>query len=256
MLIVQEEGRGQHGTCTVGAGPAASSRSPGPVPRGPSGEMVKPSPKNGDARPIGSLASASASSASAAASKAIEEQPAESLPMELEAGAARTETIHLAAGEKTARRYILDGCERLTWECFVADGYTVDVGAKVSVPRGRSEVSLSGRRLNLVDTCSRVVSERERHSKFHGCLDLGGEHAGCLPAPGERKDGEAHAGAVLTLNIDNSFSFFTSKDVWLRVTKSAPQGPMVLLHCPASDLRGADSAAPACAPVGTNSLYF
>eukprot|EP00927_Polykrikos_kofoidii_P007085 TRINITY_DN12893_c0_g1_i1.p1 TRINITY_DN12893_c0_g1~~TRINITY_DN12893_c0_g1_i1.p1 ORF type:complete len:332 (-),score=59.56 TRINITY_DN12893_c0_g1_i1:113-1051(-) len=147
------------------------------------------------------------------------DQPSTRAADDLEAGSARVETLSLFAGGQTTRQYQLDDGDKISWECFVADGYTIDFGAKVSVNQTRSEVALEGRRLNLVGVDkNRVVAEVERNATFHGCLDLKGEHAGCVPHG---------ASAVLVLTIDNSFSFFTGKDVWLRVTKTAAVAPGV-----------------------------
>lgn len=118
--------------------------------------------------------------------------------------------------------YLLRGGECITWECSVADGYTVDLCAKVSVHRGRSEVTCVGKRVNLIGVdSSRVVCERERAAGFQGCLDLAGEHAGCLSGVG-CSGGSSDRAAVLVLEIDNGFSYFTSKDVMLRVSKRRP----------------------------------
>lgn len=136
-------------------------------------------------------------------------------PVELEVGDI-TEELHLPAGRDSMRRYFLQGEDCISWTCEVAHGYTVDFIAKVSVHRGRSEVSLGGRRLNLVGVDStRVVMEPTRGTSVSGCLDLAGEHKGCLgalDAPG--------SAAVLTLVVDNTFSYFTGKDVRLLVTKT------------------------------------
>merc|ERR1712232_726782 len=112
--------------------------------------------------------------------------------LDLEPGTDRTESFSLLAGENTSRRYVIAAGERFSWECYVAGRYTVDFSAKVEVPRGRSEVSLGGRRLNLVGVdSSRVVQERQRRGTFHGYLDLGGEHAECLDLAAAPNGGNA-----------------------------------------------------------------
>lgn len=135
-------------------------------------------------------------------------------PVELGVGETREE-FDIKAGAKLFRRYILHGSECVSWTCSVLDGYTIDLCAKVSVHRGSSKVMLGGRPLNLVGVhSSRVVSEKERGISPSGYLDLGSEHKGCVDIGGP--DGSA----VLSLEIDNSFSFFTAKNLRLRITKT------------------------------------
>lgn len=135
-------------------------------------------------------------------------------PVELGVGETREE-FSIKARAKLSRRYILQGNECLTWVCSVFDGYTIDLSAKVSVQRGSSKVMLGGRPLNLVGVdSSRVVSEKERGGSPSGYLDLGGEHKGCVDLDGP--DGSA----VLTIEMDNSFSYFTGKSLRLRITKT------------------------------------
>lgn len=139
-------------------------------------------------------------------------------PVELEAGDEAVESLKLQAGHRSVKRFPLGPTDRITWDCTVASGHTIDFCAKVSVHGGRSAVRCEGKRVQLVGVdSSRMVSERERANEFHGVLDLNGEHAGCVPCI--KPSGEMEGNAVLVLEMDNSFSYFTSKDVTLRVSK-------------------------------------
>jgi len=184
MLLVSEEKRG-FATRAVGGGPAADTAAA----RGPRSGTV-----NGVTTITGNV-----------------EEPL----LELEIGELR-ESFHLEVGAKCVMRYLLKGEERIEWNLTVADGYTVEFGAKVCVERGRTEVKCHGRRVGLLGVDNgRVISEPSRNECFYGFFDLGGEHKGCL---GNVSD----ARVVLALEVDNRFSFFTSKDFELHVRKLDP----------------------------------
>merc|ERR1719362_1394564 len=135
-------------------------------------------------------------------------------PVDLEAGNDAVETLKLQAGHRSVKRFPLGPTDRITWNCTVAGGHTIDFCAKVAVHGGRSAVRCDGKRVQLVGVdSSRMVSERERANEIRGFLDLNGEHAGCVPCT--KPGGELEGTAVLVLEMDNSFSYFTSKDVCL-----------------------------------------
>ena len=60
----------------------------------------------------------------------------------------------------------------------------------------------------------RMVKDRERGSVFQGYLDLFGEHADCV-----KQSDTCEPVATLYFEMDNSFSFFTAKDIVLQVSK-------------------------------------
>lgn len=151
----------------------------------------------------------------------------------MEAGESK-ESFRVFAGVQAMRRYLLDGDECVTWDCFVADGYTIDFVAKVSSERAKSEVQCVGRKLNLVGVdSSRVLCENQRRSAFRGHLDLGGEHAECMTS--------GSAGLVLTLELDNRFSYFAAKDIELRIVKMVPVGSRKVTGDPEDKVPMADS---------------
>lgn len=191
MLLVSEEPHGSVGSSAVGGGsasPAMAGRSPAAGMGGAAGGAKATQ----EPRPPSSL------------------QPGES-----------EESFRLLPRSRTERCYLLDGDECLAWDCFVADGYTIDFTAKVRCGRARSEVKCRGRRVGLVGVdSSRVLAETQRRGAFRGHIDLGGEDKDCAAG--------AHEGLVLTLEISNSFSIFAAKDVTLRMTKLRPGGGVPL----------------------------
>ncbi|CAE8691792.1 unnamed protein product [Polarella glacialis] len=142
-------------------------------------------------------------------------------PTELAEGEGPTEKIEILAAARFARKLLLDGHERITWNIQVLDGYDIFFSAKV-IQDQRSEILCEGHRVGLrgVDR-SRVVAERTRGTHFSGQLDLSLEHAGCL--------GDAAGGGrpYLQLEFDNYFSYFTPKTITLQQSKSASAAPDV-----------------------------
>lgn len=193
MLLVQEGHGAVHRA--VGGGPAAESSRRSPTVRNPSRPPPPREVSFGDGEAWGRDAPP---------------------PVHIEVGETE-EHLHLDAGEKTERRYVLSGDEHLTWTCTVSNGYTIDFAVKAAASKHRSEVIVAGRRLGLVGVDStRVVQERERRAVHQGFLDLAGEHKGCIGLPAVRPGGAA---AILVLEVDNSFSFFRGKDITLQITK-------------------------------------
>lgn len=152
------------------------------------------------------------------------------------------ETVHdvikVDASARTARRYFVDGYERVSWRVSVEGSYTIDLSVKVACAPLRSEVRCQGAKVGLIGVHrSRVVFERERGVDFNGFLDLGGEHIGCLGDLGAAFSGGAASPSsircsdaavsqpVLTIEFDNFFSYFRDKTIHLELFKVAGAAP-------------------------------
>ena len=124
------------------------------------------------------------------------------------------DTLELEAGAKATRQVLLRKGEHISWVCTVQSSLTVDFMVKLSSRRPQ-EVRCVDRPLRLlgVDKC-RMVKDRERGSVFQGYLDLFGEHADCV-----KQSDTCEPVATLYFEMDNSFSFFTAKDIVLQVSK-------------------------------------
>jgi len=142
-------------------------------------------------------------------------------PVPLPEGEGTLETFEVYAAARYAKRYVLDGYERVSWSCRVQGDYTIDFGVKISLQGGRSAVHCEGHKVGLrgVDK-NRVVAEPSRGKEFSGYLDLGDEHLDCL---GTR--GSADGQVILTLEFDNYFSYFTSKTIELQLAKVSGAAP-------------------------------
>lgn len=196
MLLISEEEKGSTSASAVGGGAAAMKS-----PKQSNISLSSPVPKS-------------------VMPAVPEEAP---LPERLLGGDTR-ESFRVEAGLHRVFRYAIEAGDRIEWDCFVADGLTIDLIVKVACTRGRSGVDVGGRRVRLVGVDrSRVVSERDRRTAFRGRLDLSGEHADCFGGPLCSSDGSA---LTLTVEFDNSFSYFACKAVDLRLTatKRAPFG--------------------------------
>uniref|UniRef100_A0A7S2FH84 Uncharacterized protein n=1 Tax=Alexandrium andersonii TaxID=327968 RepID=A0A7S2FH84_9DINO len=122
-------------------------------------------------------------------------------PLVLSDGERPVECFQLFAGATSARRYLLEGYERVSWECRVLDDYDVIFSSRFCCSGLQSDTERS-----------REITERERAGEFSGYLDLSKEHVEWM--------GDVGSGtAVLSLEFDNTYSFFTSKRVELRLTK-------------------------------------
>lgn len=135
-------------------------------------------------------------------------------PVSLVEGDAPLETLTVAAASVWQRAYLLEGGERVSWELRVLEDYDAIFS---------SRVSCSG--LQQGADRSREVTERERGGEFQGFLDLGKEHSDWLQALGAAPGGSPSAAAsggaaaVLVLELDNYYSYFTGKKVELRISK-------------------------------------
>mmetsp|Transcript_35285 Transcript_35285/g.82369 ORF Transcript_35285/g.82369 Transcript_35285/m.82369 type:complete len:490 (+) Transcript_35285:99-1568(+) len=153
----------------------------------------------------GSVKSASEASATDGTSSGSNAQPI----LELPEGDAPVETLVLGAAASYKRRYWLEGFERISWEIQVLDGYDLCFTSRLVAAGMQSGPERS-----------KEVTERERASSFSGFIDVGMEHAGMLQElGGAAKDSSKRSGAVLVLDFDNTYSFFTKKNVQVKLTK-------------------------------------
>lgn len=146
------------------------------------------------------------------------------MPRSLEDGDQQAEEMEVKAGELRTRRFLLDGSERINWDCSMLAGDDIVLTTRISCPglqRG-------------VNRC-RDVTERERFSSFSGFVDFSKEHAGWLQQLGySPKDGSgspSHRASssssrpVFELEFDNRYSWFAAKTVQLRVSKVSALPP-------------------------------
>jgi len=231
MLLVSAEKRGSVSR-PVGGGSAASAE----------GSTRSPQQQHPLPRPTAQDPSTSSSGRSWGSSAPP--------PIDLDAGQEHSESLVVQAGAKASQRYVVRSRDHISWVCKVKDGYTVDLVVKVCVSSPKSEVNLQGRPLKLVGVDkSRLLSERERGTTFHGCLDLAGEHADCLVSAPDCDDQAPLA--VLVVEIDNTFSYFTGKDVLLQVVRKAHAAPVVRVLADSPAVVAPAEPAAACGPVET-----
>lgn len=128
-----------------------------------------------------------------------------------------TASFEVLAGVKVSRKYLLDGDESFTWELSVADKLTIDFKVTITCAQAKRNVEVCGRKANLigVDKC-RIVEERSRASTFLGCLNCKDLGIGQIPA-----------GSFVTLEFDNTFSYFRSKRIMLRLVKKPNAKPHI-----------------------------
>lgn len=137
-------------------------------------------------------------------------------------GEAPLETIIVFPSATYVRRYFLEGYERIAWSCRVLDDFDVGFSTRVSCAGLQRGVDRS-----------REVTERERGCEFSGFLDLGKEHQSWLSELGAASGLSAASGGVrecspmLTLEFDNSYSYFTAKKVELCLCKIGGVAPKV-----------------------------
>ena len=143
--------------------------------------------------------------------------PGEAMKDQIRSGSAdRMELCaRLVAGSKAVQQFVLRASDYVSWICTEDQGYTFDFCVKISAKQPHSQVRCVNQRLKLVGVDrSRLVSEKSRGKAFQGYLDLAGEHAGCLSQV-ETEDPVA----LLQVEVDNSFSFFTEKSITLQVSR-------------------------------------
>jgi len=146
------------------------------------------------------------------------------------------ETLEIKQGACFVRRYLLDGTERIDWDCSMVSGDDIVLTSRISCPG-----------LQHGAARSRGVTERERFTSFTGFVDLSKDHAGWLQelgftpkesgsTPAARRPEAASPTAtssssssacrpVLELELDNEYSWFTPKVVQLRIKKATPAPP-------------------------------
>eukprot|EP00929_Paragymnodinium_shiwhaense_P091258 TRINITY_DN51282_c0_g1_i2.p1 TRINITY_DN51282_c0_g1~~TRINITY_DN51282_c0_g1_i2.p1 ORF type:complete len:354 (-),score=73.14 TRINITY_DN51282_c0_g1_i2:55-1116(-) len=122
-----------------------------------------------------------------------------------------TVTFKVFASSTYKRRYKLDGCERISWDCRILDDLDVVMSTNLACDG-----------LQTGTERSREVVERERSAEFTGFLDLGAEHKGWLSDLGAASADGAASHACLSFDFDNSYSWFTPKTVQLTLKKVGP----------------------------------
>mmetsp|Transcript_91175 Transcript_91175/g.292695 ORF Transcript_91175/g.292695 Transcript_91175/m.292695 type:complete len:342 (-) Transcript_91175:130-1155(-) len=139
-------------------------------------------------------------------------------PIRLAEGKSPTEVLTILPASVWKRRYLLDGCERIEWDLKVLDSHDIVFTSKVSCPGLQQGVDRS-----------EEITERERSEEFAGFVDLGKDHDGMLKSlgvastviPSPSSSSSSVCKAVLELELDNYYSYFTPKRVELCISKSS-----------------------------------
>jgi len=126
-----------------------------------------------------------------------------------------TVSFKVFASASYSRRYVLEGAERISWDCKILEDMDIVMSTRMCC-----------RGLQMGVERSREVIERERSEDFSGFVDLSGAHKSWLSELGAAStDGSlisAGGRALLVFDFDNLYSWFTPKTVRLTIKKLNP----------------------------------